>query len=88
MGRKLLKISQDKRGWLVSKEFPLRVPTVVPQVKDLALSLRQHGFDPHPAQWVKDPASLQLWCRLQLQLIFTAWPGNFHMLQGWLKKEN
>ena len=31
------------------------------------------------AQWVKDPVLPQLWSRLQLQLGFSPWPGNFHM---------
>lgn len=31
------------------------------------------------AQWVKDPALLQLWSRSQLQLRFDTWPENFHM---------
>ena len=38
-------------------------------------------------QQVKDPALLQLWNRLQLQLGFSAWPGNFHRLQVWQKEE-
>ena len=29
------------------------------------------------AQWVKDVVLLQLWSRLQLQLGFDPWPGNF-----------
>lgn len=34
------------------------------------------------AQWVKEPASLQLpWHR------FDPWPGNFHLLQEWGKKK-
>ena len=28
---------------------------------------------------LKDLAMLQVWCRLQLQLRFNPWPGNFHM---------
>ena len=32
-----------------------------------------------PAQWIKDPALLQLWHKSQLQLGFDPWPGNFHM---------
>ena len=34
---------------------------------------------PHPVQWFKDLALLQL--------KFSPWHGNFHMLQMWLKKE-
>ena len=37
---------------------------------------------------LKDPALLQLWCRLQLQLRFTAWPGNFYMLLVWPQKHH
>lgn len=40
---------------------------------------------PGLVQWVKDPL-LQLWCRLQLQLGFDPWPGNFHVLQVQPKK--
>ena len=39
------------------------------------------------AQWVKESALPQLWCRLQLQLRFSPWPGNFHMLWAWPKKQ-
>ena len=39
------------------------------------------------AQWVKDPALLQLWCRLQLQLQLDTWPKDFHMPQVWQKKK-
>ena len=35
---------------------------------------------------LKDPALLQLGCRSHLQLGFSPWPGNFHMLQVWLLK--
>ena len=38
-------------------------------------------------QWVKNPALLKLWCRLQLQLRFYPWLGNFRMPQVQLKKE-
>ena len=33
------------------------------------------GFDPSPAQWVKDPVLPQLWCRFQLRLGSDPWPG-------------
>jgi len=32
---------------------------------------------PSPEQWVKDPALLQLWYRLQLRLRLDPWSGNF-----------
>ena len=38
---------------------------------------------PDVVQQVEDLALLQLWCRLQLGLEFTSWPGNFHMLGVW-----
>ena len=38
-------------------------------------------------QWVKEPALMQLWHRLQLQLRFDPWPRNFHMLWVWPKKK-
>ena len=39
------------------------------------------------AQWVKDPAFLQLWHRSQLWLSFDPWPENLHMLQVQPKKK-
>ena len=42
---------------------------------------------PGPVQGVKDLALLQLWRRSQLWLGLNPCPGNFHMLQGRLKKE-
>ena len=42
---------------------------------------------PTVAQWVKDLALRQLWCRSQLWLRFSPWPRNFHMLQGHRKKK-
>ena len=41
-------------------------------------SLDQWDADliPGLAQWVEDPALLQLWCGLQLQLRTDPWPGN------------
>ena len=45
------------------------------------------GSIPGPAQWVKDPALLQLWCRSQVWLAFDPWPGNFHMPRVRPKKE-
>ena len=63
------------------------------QVRDPGLSLQWLGsllrcrFDPSPAQWVKDPALLQLWHRSQLWLEINPWPGNFHMLWEQPKKK-
>ena len=42
---------------------------------------------PAVSQWVKDLALLQLWCRSKLQLKFSPWPGNFHILKVWPKKK-
>ena len=39
------------------------------------------------AQWVKDPALMQLWLRLHLRLGFDPWPRNFHVLCVWPKKK-
>ena len=36
---------------------------------------------------LKDPMLLQLWCRSQLWLGFSPWPGNFHLWQVWLFKK-
>ena len=40
------------------------------------------------AQWVKDPALLQLWRSLQLWLGFHPWPGNLDMPVGAAKKKS
>ena len=42
-------------------------------------SLKRCFKVPAVTQWVKDLVLLQLWSRLQLQLIFDPWPGNFHV---------
>ena len=42
---------------------------------------------PSLAHWVKDPVLLKLRCRVQLQLRFDPWSGDFHMLRGQLKKK-
>ena len=55
--------------------------------EDLVLSLQCHRFYSWPAQWVKDPMWPQLWRRLQLQLGFNPWSGNFHILWVQSKKK-
>ena len=40
------------------------------------------------AQWVKDLALLQLWCREQLPPGLNPCSGNFHMQQVWPKKKS
>ena len=42
---------------------------------------------PSRMQLVKELVFLQLWCRSQLWLRFSPWPGNFHMPQMWLGKK-
>ena len=42
---------------------------------------------PTVAQHVKDLSLQRLWYRLQLELRFDHWPGNFHMPQVWPKKK-
>ena len=55
------------------------VPTVAQWVNDLACLSRGAGSIPGPVQWMKDPALLQLWHKVQLQLGFNHWPGNVCM---------
>ena len=43
---------------------------------------------PAVGPWVEDLALPQLWSRLQLQLRFDSWPGNFHMPHMWPKNKN
>ena len=50
------------------------VPTVA---KGDRQCLEGAGSIPSPEQWVKDPALLQLWLKLQLRLRFDPWPRNF-----------
>ena len=45
------------------------------------------GLIPGLVQWAKDLALAQLQGSLQLQLRFSPWPGNFHMLRMWPKTE-
>ena len=52
---------------------------MVQWVKDPVLSLQGWGSEPGPAQWVKDLALLQLWCRSQLHLRFDPWSRNSHV---------
>ena len=56
-------------------------------VNDLAYRSGGVGLIPGPAQWMKVLVLLQQWCRLQLWLRFDTWPGKFHMMQVWPKKE-
>ena len=44
------------------------------------VAAEEAGSIPVLAQWVKDLALMQLWCRLQLQLPFDPWPQKFQML--------
>ena len=45
------------------------------------------GSIPSPAQWVGDPALLQLWLRLQMKLDLIPGQGTPHAV-GWPKKKN
>ena len=63
------------------------VSDVVQWVNDLACLWGSAGSIPSLVQWVKDLALLQLWCRWQLWLRFSPWPGNLHMPQVWPKKK-
>ena len=40
------------------------------------------GLIPGLALWVEELALPHLWCRLQLWVRFSPWPGNFHMPQA------
>lgn len=64
-----------------------RYSAVAQWVNDLTCLCGSAGLVPSPAQWVKDPALLQLWHRSQLQLELDPWPGNFPMPWGQPKKK-
>ena len=61
-------------------------PAVVQWVNDLACLCGVSGLILSPRQWVKDPALLQLWHRLQMWLGFCPWPRNFHL--PWVQPKN
>lgn len=61
----------------------LGVFAVEQRVNNPAVSLRQPS--PQPDAVGKDPVVPQLGRRLQLR--FSPWPGNFHVLQGQQKKK-
>ena len=61
---------------------------MVQWVNDLACLSGGGSSIPDPAQWVKDPALLQLWYRSQLRLRLDPWPRNFYIPQIWPKKKN
>ena len=50
------------------------------------ISLALPGLIPGPAQWVKDPALLQLWHRSQKQLRFHPWPRGVQPIMGGRKE--
>ena len=63
------------------------VPTVAQWVNDPVCLGGGIGLIPSLAQ-VKDLVLLQLWRRLQFQLRFNPWPGNFYVpWGGWGKKK-
>ena len=63
------------------KTLKIGVPAVAQWFNDLACLCGGVGLIPSSAQWVKDAALTELWCRSQLRLGFDPWPGNFHMPQ-------
>ena len=60
---------------------------MVQRVNDLACFCGDAGLIPGLAEWVKDRALPQLWCRSQRWLRFDPWPRNFHMSQEQPKKD-
>ena len=60
---------------------------MVQWVNDLACLCGGVGLISSLMQGVKDLVLLLLWHRLQLWHGFDPWPGNFHVLQVWVKKE-
>ena len=65
----------------------LRVPAVVQWDQRHLWSTGTQVQSPIPAQWVKDPALLQLWLKSQLRLRSDPWPRNSICLLGWPKKK-
>ena len=63
------------------------VPAIEQWVSDLACLCGSDGLISSLVQWGKDPALPQPWCSLPMWLRFSLWPGNFHMLWMWPKKQ-
>ena len=63
--------TKTKTKRIHSKEIPLWHNRIISVSGAL-----ERRLDPRPAQWVKDPALLQLWLTLQLWLGSDPWPGN------------
>jgi len=53
----------------------------------VVLKIKERTGVPTAAHWVKDPALLQLWLRLQLWLTFDPWSRNFPVLRMCLKNK-
>ena len=63
-----------QRNMIESKVSTMGVPAVVQRDQQCLWRAGSHIPIPGPAQWVKDPALLQLWHRRQLQLGSDPWP--------------
>ena len=72
---------------LIQIVFFLRVPTMAQWVKNLMAAAEvAMEAQVQSSVWgsrLKDLALVQLWCSLQLWLVFSPWLGNVHMLQVW-----
>ena len=61
---------------------------MVQWVNDPAYLCGGTSLIPGWVQCIKNPVLVHLWCRSQLQLGFSPWPGNFRMLGGsWGKRK-
>ena len=73
-------------GYAASKPLKYRVPAVVPTGSSSSWKHWDTGSIPHPTQWVKDPALLQLQLRSQVGLRCDPWPRN-SICRGAAKKK-
>ena len=79
-------LEETSEYWIKSKKKP-GVPAVAHGLRNWYYLCGGIDSIPCPAQWVKEPALLQLLHRSQLWLGFDPYPWNFHLPGVWPKKK-